>query len=453
VPFPEEDGKEIEDLRLDRLDLPAASELVAVDVELRVVELEDHGVRVPFADMRLGPRHYVGLATITVSVVALTVVACQSPTPAPVSDAQTYPGHVHGSPPPPPAPLRDGERFVEVGLAQPYRPTPPQGGTDEYRCFLVDPKLTAASYITGSQFLPDNAAIVHHAIMYELAPSEVDEARRMDASTDGDGWRCFGGTGLSGGSLASFRGGGLGGNWLGAWAPGAKETLVGGITGYPVEPGSQIVLQIHYNLLATEGRPGPVDRSTLRLRVMPGTATVTPLSTMLLPAPIELPCTPQESGPLCDRSKAIDDLVARTGQQAQALVTGLGLLCGGGAQPVAGPTQHCDLPVRRPALVFSVAPHMHLLGRSISVELNPGTPRAVTLLDQKAFNFDDQSQVPLAEPVRVNPGDTLRVTCTHDASLRSQLPELKPLQPRYVVWGDGTSDEMCLAVLVTTTQL
>jgi hypothetical protein len=52
--------------------------------------------------------------------------------------------------------LRDGERFVEVGLAQPYRPTPPQGGTDEYRCFLVDPKLTAASYITGSQFLPDN---------------------------------------------------------------------------------------------------------------------------------------------------------------------------------------------------------------------------------------------------------------------------------------------------------
>src|SRR4029453_10851620 len=158
---------------------------------------------------------------------------------------------------------------------------------------------------------------------------------------DGDGGRGFGGPGLSGGSLASFRGGGLGGNWLGAWAPGAKETLVGGITGYPVEPGSQIVLQIHYNLLATEGRPGPVDRSTLRLRLMPGTATVTPLSTMLLPAPIELPCTPQESGRLCDRSKAIDDLVARTGQQAQALVTGLGLLCGGGAQPVPRPTPTC----------------------------------------------------------------------------------------------------------------
>jgi hypothetical protein len=369
-----------------------------------------------------------------------------------VSDQETYTGHVHGSPPPPPASLREGERFVEVGLAQAYKPVPPQGGTDEYRCFLVDPKLTAASYITGSQFLPQNAAIVHHAIMYEIAPSEVDQARKLDAANDGDGWRCFGGTGLSN-SLSSFRSGGLGGTWLGAWAPGAKETLVGGVAGYAVEPGTQIVLQIHYNLLATEGRPGPVDQSTVRLRVMPATATVTPLTTLLLPAPIELPCTPQESGPLCDRSKAIDDLVARTGEEARSLVFGLSLLCGAGAAPVPGVTQHCDLPVRRAAQVFSVAPHMHLLGRSISVELNPGTPHAVTLLDQKAFNFDDQSQVTLPEPVRINPGDTLRVTCTHDASLRSQLPELKPLQPRYVVWGDGTSDEMCLAVLITTTKV
>ena len=99
--------------------------------------------------------------------------------------------------------------------------------------------------------------------------------------------------------------------------------------------------------------------------------------------------------------------------------------------------------------MYSVAPHMHLLGRAISVELNPGTPGARMLLDQKAFNFDDQSSVPLAEPVRVHSGDRVRVTCTHDATLRSQLPELKPLQPRYVVWGDGTSDEMCLAILIT----
>jgi hypothetical protein len=44
----------------------------------------------------------------------------------------------------------------------------------------------------------------------------------------------------------------------------------------------------------------------------------------------------------------------------------------------------------------------------------------------------------------------IRVTCTHDAGLRSKLPQLAPLPPRYVVWGDGTSDEMCLGLLIGT---
>ena len=40
----------------------------------------------------------------------------------------------------------------------------------------------------------------------------------------------------------------------------------------------------------------------------------------------------------------------------------------------------------------------------------------------------------------------LRVTCTHDATLRPQL--LPELPPRYVVWGDGTTDEMCLGIVI-----
>ena len=37
-------------------------------------------------------------------------------------------------------------------------------------------------------------------------------------------------------------------------------------------------------------------------------------------------------------------------------------------------------------------------------------------------------------------------------TLRTQLPQLRPLKPRYVVWGDGTSDEMCLGVVVWSRQ-
>jgi protein involved in polysaccharide export with SLBB domain len=93
---------------------------------------------------------------------------------------------------------------------------------------------------------------------------------------------------------------------------------------------------------------------------------------------------------------------------------------------------------------------MHLLGRSIKIELNPGTAKAQTLLDVPNFNFDYQRLTPLPTPVDVNPGDTVRVTCTHDATLRQKLPELNKLPPRYVVWGDGTSDEMCLGLLTAT---
>jgi hypothetical protein len=39
------------------------------------------------------------------------------------------------------------------------------------------------------------------------------------------------------------------------------------------------------------------------------------------------------------------------------------------------------------------------------------------------------------------------VTCTHEATLRARLPELRSIKPRYVVLGDGTSDEMCLGVV------
>jgi hypothetical protein len=377
--------------------------------------------------------------------VLLTVVACGSASPAvpPAGNGSQPSSHAHSGPPPPTAPLRDGERFQEVGLAQPYLPAPPEGGTDEYRCFLIDPKLTEPAYLTGSQFLPQNTEIVHHGIFYQIAASEVDQARSVDARTEADGWQCFGGSGLDDDQSS----------YIGAWAPGHTETLIGDRTGYQLEPGSQIVLQVHYNLLATNGKPGPTDQSSMRLRLAPGTADVTPLVGSQLPGPIELPCTTQESGPLCDREAAIADLVKRTGAGAREEVNWLNELCNQGKQPVAGNTQHCDHHIPEPVLLYAITPHMHLLGRSMSVDLNPGTPTARTLLDQPAYNFDDQSEQVLPQPVRINAGDTIRVTCTHDATLRSQLPQLKTLKPRYVVWGDGTSDEMCLAILTMTTDV
>ena len=93
---------------------------------------------------------------------------------------------------------------------------------------------------------------------------------------------------------------------------------------------------------------------------------------------------------------------------------------------------------------------MHLLGRAIKVELNPGTPNAKVVLDVPQFDFDNQRLVKLPSPVEIGPGDTMRVTCTHDAGLRKLLPQLSKLPPRYVVWGDGTSDEMCTGIMTVS---
>jgi hypothetical protein len=382
---------------------------------------------------------YAGLA-VTVTA-ALVMAACgatgNSTEPAGVASSAAGQHAGHGSTAvPPAAALRDGERFVTLTMPQPYTPVAPNGGTDEYRCFLVDPKLTSMAYLTGSQFLPQNTAIVHHAIFFRVDPADAAKARGVDAASPGEGWTCFGDAGIGGDA-----------GWVAHWAPGADETLLSPSVGYPMPPGSLLVMQVHYNLLATGGKPGGADRSSIRLRLADGAKKLDALETATLPAPIELPCAANESGPLCDRNAAVADVTRRFGDDVGSTEAALVQRCDNGT-PAPGPTQHCDHPVPQAATIYAVAGHMHLLGRSIKIELNPDTPGARTLLDIPAYNFDDQAIHPLVAPLAVKPGDTLRVTCTHDAGLRKLLPQLRTLPPRYVVWGDGTSDEMCLGLVI-----
>ena len=105
--------------------------------------------------------------------------------------------------------------------------------------------------------------------------------------------------------------------------------------------------------------------------------------------------------------------------------------------------------VTKPETVRGVAGHMHLLGRSITVEVNKGKSDAATLLDIPVWDFDDQGSRPVAD-VELDPGDTVSVTCRHDQALRDQLPSFKGQPDKYVLWGEGTTDEMCLAILLVT---
>ncbi|MCW2890063.1 MAG: monooxygenase [Streptosporangiaceae bacterium] len=384
------------------------------------------------------------LALAAGAVATMAVAACASTSASPKATATAGGGTAHTghttSSMAPALPLRAGERFVNLTTPQPYTPSAPHGGTDEYRCLLVDPHLTKPAFLTGTQFQPQNAPIVHHAIVFAIPPEEAAAARAQDAATPGQGWTCFGNNPVEGQQRSA---------WVDTWTPGAKETLLQENVGFPLKPGSLLILQVHYNLLATDGRAGASDQSSVRLRLTDGTAAIKPLDTLPLQAPIELPCASGESGPLCNRATAVADVTHRFGAEVGGSEARLLKECSNGT-PVPGNTQHCDIPVPQPMTVYAALGHMHLLGRSIKVEVNPGTAKARTLLDVPSFNFDNQKLEPLPTPVDLTPKDTVRVTCTHDAALRRQLPQLSKLPPRYVVWGDGTSDEMCLGLLIAS---
>ncbi|QCW51071.1 hypothetical protein FE634_12845 [Nocardioides dongxiaopingii] len=168
---------------------------------------------------------------------------------------------------------------------------------------------------------------------------------------------------------------------------------------------------------------------------------------MLLPAPVELPCRPDHAGgPLCDRTAATLDLMSRFGDEGGRTAGALHLLCG---VPEPGPVQSCTRTLNRPMTIHGSGGHLHLLGREITIETNPGTPRARTVLDIPVWDFDDQGARPV-RPVSLQAGETVKVTCRHDQALRDVLPAFEGQPDRYVLWGEGTTDEMCLGMLQVT---
>ena len=281
--------------------------------------------------------------------------------------------------------------------------------------------------------------------MFRVTSADLQEAISLDKG--GTGWPCFGGSGL-GSTFSSF----VTSPWLSSWAPGRGKDISPPGYGIPFKKNEQLVLQIHYNLLAARGGKLATDQSKIRLEAIPANgATVKQLRVELLPAPVELACPNGVTGPLCDRRKSLIDLASRTSTTTAFEAAGINVLCGGDPfNAIPSLISRCDKVVARDYTVIAAAPHMHLLGKSMKIILNPGTPGEKILLDRVNYNFDDQSATVLKQPVAVHKGDVLRVECTFDPTLRQKLPALRNLAPRYVTWGEGSSDEMCLGVIAAS---
>ena len=92
-----------------------------------------------------------------------------------------------------------------------------------------------------------------------------------------------------------------------------------------------------------------------------------------------------------------------------------------------------------------------MLFRSSTVVIQRGS-RTIPVVSVRHYNFDEQKSYTLKTPLEVRSGDRLTVSCTYDPKLRQELPQLRKLAPRWVTWGEGSSDEMCLAIVSVTGQ-
>jgi Copper type II ascorbate-dependent monooxygenase, N-terminal domain/Copper type II ascorbate-dependent monooxygenase, C-terminal domain len=348
-----------------------------------------------------------------------------------------------------PAYAATGEETIEIPASPtPYTPVATKS-TDIYRCFAFDPKFTRDVMVTGAEVIPGNRKIVHHAILYKIEPEQAAAVREQDKATGGKGWDCFGGPGLGNSPQTAA----AGGNWLSVWVPGAGDGHFPDGVGGAMGKGSLLVAEVHYNLSNGTG----ADSSRMKLTIAPEGSKLSPIVSQLRVAPVELRCPDNIKTPACTREATLNENVARAGELAgRFLPNNLLQMCGQTPdqfQKSVGDATNlvmsCDQRNPSNMTLHSIGGHMHLLAKSIKIELNPGTTYAKTLLNIPKWDFHWQGNYWFKNPVEIKRNDVIRTTCTFDNSPANQ-PEIagKKGDPKYVMWAEATTDEMCLGILM-----
>jgi len=266
----------------------------------------------------------------------------------------------------------------------------PSSDRDLYRCFVIPTSFTEDRYVSAVEFVPGNRKIVHHVLTY-IDTSGASVA--LDLAEPGPGYTCFGGPGFS-------PTGGLGG-----WAPGARPQVSPDGVGLLLPAGARVVMQVHYHHrgVATES-----DRTRIGLH----------FARKLVEQRVR-------SIPVLNRGFVIPAGAER--HEVRAAFT---------------------VPLGRNLHAIGIAPHMHLLGREMKVTATypDGTVRPLIHIDDWDFHW--QGMYDFATPVPLPAGTRIDLTAVYDNSPANRRNPNVP--PRDVTWGEGTTDEMCIAFIRVT---
>ncbi len=258
-------------------------------------------------------------------------------------------------------------------------------GRDVYRCFVIPNPNDADRFLSSLEVRPGNRLVVHHVIAYL---DSTGQGRRMDEKDPGPGY--------------SADGGGIGflpSGFLGGWAPGNFPRRLPEGVGIAWPKGSDIILQVHYHKV---GKPA-ADRTRLGLYYCKG-----PVDKKLYTIPL------------------IQHLLFIPPGKADHTV-------------------RAQIPVVFDATLLTVMPHMHLLGRKMTVTAALPDGSSQRIIDVPDWDFNWQNTYSYKKPLKLPSGTKVSLTATYDNSAANPRNPNNP--PKLVMWGEQTTNEMCIAFL------
>jgi hypothetical protein len=326
--------------------------------------------------------------------------------------------------------------------------------TDEYRCFVVDPKLEKQRFMTAYDIAPGNRKLVHHVVIFQVDKAAGGTAKKLEQEngTRG-GYPCFGGPNIPNSRNLSI---------LGTWTPGAGVVQLPQGSGTPLEPGQVLILQLHYNLLTTDKNSILPDRTKIKLELAAADAKPKPMYSTFLISPVEIPCQgdyPSDQSNPCHRefafSQSLNDNTRKSFKTPLFLEYchhKLDEYTNG--NPSGKSLTSCEFTFNFSSndetklAYYGALGHMHLLGTHFKLEVKHKDQNAQTILEIPAWDFHWQGSYWLEKPIDMLDGDQLKITCEYDNRPENQaLVNGSRVAPRYVVWGESTLDEMCASVL------
>jgi Copper type II ascorbate-dependent monooxygenase, N-terminal domain/Copper type II ascorbate-dependent monooxygenase, C-terminal domain len=326
-----------------------------------------------------------------------------------------YEGDPKDAPPPRSAPLTTG--LTGGTSLAPATPFTLAATSDTFRCFVLDPQLTSTKYLNGTNFVPTNKTIVHHALAFAIPPGTAVPANEYE---------CFGGSNIPTASLVA------------AWAPGGVPNEYPADVGLALPAGTKFVMQIHYHPHANATKDP--DATAFQFRVT------------------DTPPTYQ----------AVTRLIGNFKTAVGA--GGIGLEPGaddpGGTPtfiiPADKPAHVETMKFQMPALggganatiwILGVGAHMHLAGHDEKITLTRDGQTSSCLMQEPAWDFNWQRGYQYDAPIESLPtiakGDVLEIRCTYNntmsnLSLANARREAGVTVSKDISMGESTTDEMCI---------